>query len=102
MQSDLCWYRRWIFLTAFFTYCFSVLPLYLTWIVIYNKVCLCLHNDIRALIHTCLRVCVCVCVWGGGGGRVSCVWVWAIVYVCTCHLRDRKKIFLPLRTKIKS
>ena len=22
MQSDLCWYRRWIFLTAFFTWWF--------------------------------------------------------------------------------
>ena len=30
-----------------------------------NKVCLCLHNDIRALIHAC----VCVCGLRGGGGR---------------------------------
>ena len=61
--------------------------------MIYNKVCLCLHNDMRALIHAC------VCVWGEGRG--SCVWVWAIVYVCICHLRDRKKIFLTSKDKNK-
>ena len=57
-------------------------------------------------IDTCLRVCgcVCVCVWGGGGWGgwgVSCVCVWANVYVCICHLRDRKKIFLASKDKNK-
>ena len=56
------------------------------------EVCLCLHNDIRALMHAC------VCVLEGG---VSCVWVWAIVYVSICHLRDRKKIFLASKDKNK-
>ena len=41
-------------LTAFFMLCFSVLPLYFTWIVIYDKVYLCLHSGIRALIHACV------------------------------------------------
>ena len=45
-------------------------------------------------VDTCLRVCVCV-------GGVSCVWVWAIVYVCICHLRDRKQIFLAYKDKNK-
>ena len=31
-----------------FSHSFSVLPLYFTWIVIYDKVCLCLHNGIQA------------------------------------------------------
>ena len=48
------------------------------------------------VVDTCLRVCV-----SGGGGGVSCVWVWAIVYVCICHLRDRKKIFLASKDKNK-
>ena len=34
-------------LTAFFT-CFSVLPLYVSWVVIYDRVCLFLHNGIQA------------------------------------------------------
>ena len=44
------------------------------------------------------------CVLGGGGGGgwgVSCVCVWAIEYVCICHLRDRKKIFLASKDKNK-
>ena len=45
----------------------DVLPLYFTWIVIYDKACLCLHNGIRALIHAC------VCVCGVGGGGEGCV-----------------------------
>ena len=78
---------------------FSVLPLYFTWIVIYDKACLCLHN-----VHdTCLRVCK-----GGGGGeewgvfvRLSCVCVWASVYVCICHSRDCKKRFVASKDKNK-
>ena len=74
----------------------SVLPLYFTWIVIYDKVCLCLHNGIRVLIHAC----ACVCVWGGGGGCLAsvsgpmCMFVFVI-------LRDRKKIFLASKDKNK-
>ena len=64
---------------------------------------------------------VCVCVWGGGGGvggggggcclwvclvgelfvGVSCVCVRTSVYVCICHPRDRKKIFLASKDKNK-
>ena len=52
-------------------------------------------------IDTCLRVCVCVWEGGGVGWGVSCVCVWANVYVCICHLRDRKKIFLASKDKNK-
>ena len=48
------------------------------------------------------------CVWGGegwvGGGvfvGVSCVCVWANVYVCICHSRHRKKIFLASKDRNK-
>ena len=92
MQLNLCWYRRCIFLTAFFT-CFSVLPLYFTWIVIYNKLCLFLHNDIQALIHACM------CVWVGGvlrlcGSGPLCMFLFVICVIA--------RFSSPLRTKIKS
>ena len=48
-------------------------------------------------LDTCLRVCVSGRGGGGGGEvfvRVSCICVWANVYVCICHSRDRKNIFL--------
>ena len=43
-----------------------------------------------------------VCVFGKGGGvfvGVSCVCVWANVYVCICHSRDHKMIFLISKDK---
>ena len=42
----------------------------------------------------CLRVWEGGGVGGGGGVDLSFVCVWANVYVCICHSRDRKTIFL--------
>ena len=75
------------------------IPLYFTWIIIYDKVCLCLNNGIWAWY---MLACVCVGVgvgegWGGGGrGLWVCL---ASVGQCAClykicHSRDRKKILL--------
>ena len=49
-----------------------------------------------------IHACVCVCRkggWGGGGKVVGVSCVSLNVYVCICHLRDSKKIFLASKDK---
>ena len=68
-----------------------------SWIIIYDKVCLCLHKGIQAWYRL-----ACVCVCGRRGGvfvGVSCVCVWANGYVCICHSCDRNNILCASKDK---
>ena len=71
---------------------FPVFPYY---IIIYVKVCLILHNGIRACTHAC----ACLCGGGGGGGRggMLCVCVYDSVCVFVSRVVARR-FSLSLRT----